>query len=317
METKANITVIRPKDRNEWLEYRKSGIGSSEVATILGLNPFETPYQLWRRKIGLDEPKTETFAMKAGHYLEDAVSLFWSDETGRTVIKSSAGDWLIRDNERPFLQVSPDRTYWLTGEKKNASNKGILECKTTQMKIDGDDLPKHWFCQVQYQLGVAGLREGSLAWLCSGREFGYKDLSFVPDFYGWIVEEVEKFWTDNIQGKKEPEATTVQDVLLKFNRHTDGKIVEVNDEIFADYERLKEVKAEIAKLDEIKTGLEDRIKLGFGDAEAISYGGQTIAIWKAPKPSMKFDDKAFKSAHPEMVAEFTREVQGARRFLLK
>ena len=66
METKANITVIRPKDRNEWLEYRKSGIGSSEVATILGLNPFETPYQLWRRKIGLDEPKTETFAMKAG-----------------------------------------------------------------------------------------------------------------------------------------------------------------------------------------------------------------------------------------------------------
>ena len=117
METKANITVIRPKDRNEWLEYRKSGIGSSEVATILGLNPFETPYQLWRRKIGLDEPKTETFAMKAGHYLEDAVSLFWSDETGRTVIKSSAGDWLIRDNERQFLQVSPDRTYWLTGEK--------------------------------------------------------------------------------------------------------------------------------------------------------------------------------------------------------
>ena len=32
-------TVIRPKDRAEWLEYRKDGIGSSEVATILGLNP--------------------------------------------------------------------------------------------------------------------------------------------------------------------------------------------------------------------------------------------------------------------------------------
>ena len=66
--------VIRPKDRAEWLEYRKDGIGSSEVATILGLNPWETPYQLWRRKKGLDAPKDETFAMKAGHYLEDAVS---------------------------------------------------------------------------------------------------------------------------------------------------------------------------------------------------------------------------------------------------
>jgi sulfur carrier protein ThiS len=73
-------------------------------------------------------------------------------------------------------------------------------------------------------------------------------------------------------GEERTEATTVQDVLLKFNRHTDGKIVEVNDEIFADYERLKEVKAEIAKLDEIKTGLEDRIKLGFG-AQRLSATG--------------------------------------------
>ena len=134
-----SYTIIRPKDRNEWLEHRKSGIGSSEVATILGLNPWETPYQLWRRKVGLDEPKTETFAMKAGHYLEDAVAQFWHDDTGREIIKSSAGDWLIRNNERPYLQVSPDRTYWLAGEKKNASNKGVLECKTTQMKISADD----------------------------------------------------------------------------------------------------------------------------------------------------------------------------------
>ena len=310
-------TIIRPKDRNEWLEYRKSGIGSSEVATILGLNPWETPYQLWRRKVGLDEPKIETFAMKAGHYLEDAVAQFWHDDTGREIIKSSAGDWLIRNNERTYLQVSPDRTYWLAGEKRNASNKGVLECKTTQMQISSDDLPKHWFCQVQYQLGVAELKEGSLAWLCSGREFGYKDLSFVPDFYAWIVEEVEKFWLDNIQGKKEPEATSVQDVLLKYNRHTDGKIVEVNDAIFSDYQRLKEVKKDLDKLNEIKTELEERIKLGFGDAEAISYGGQTLATWKAPKPSMKFDDKAFKAAYPDMASEFSKEVQGARRFLLK
>ena len=65
--------IIRPTNREEWLDVRKSGIGSSEVATIVGLNPFETPYQLWRRKRGLDAPQEENFAMKAGHYLEDAV----------------------------------------------------------------------------------------------------------------------------------------------------------------------------------------------------------------------------------------------------
>lgn len=310
-------TVIRPKDRTEWLKYRESGIGSSEVATIVGLNPWETPYQLWRRKVGLDAPKQENFAMKAGHYLEDAVSLFWQDETGQQVIKSSAGDWLIRDDERPYLQVSPDRTYWQADMPHNAENKGILECKTTQMTIDEDDIPKHWFVQVQYQLGVAGYQHGSLAWLTQGRNFGYKDLAFVPDFFAWLVEEVDKFWIDNIQGKQEPTAANVQDILLKYNRHTDGKIVEVNDEIFAAYQDLKAVKDELSAIEEKKTALEEKIKLGFGDAEAISYDGQTLATWKAPKPSNKFDAKAFTAAHPDLAKEFTFPTQGARRFLLK
>lgn len=310
-------TIIRPKDRTEWLKYRESGIGSSEVATIVGLNPWETPYQLWRRKVGLDAPKQENFAMKAGHYLEDAVAQFWHDETGQDIIKSSAGDWLIVNDERPYMRVSPDRTYWLADMPHNNVNKGILECKTTQMSIDADDIPKHWFCQVQYQLGVAELEQGSLAWLCSGREFGYKNLALVPDFFAWLVEEVEKFWLDNIQGKQEPTAANVQDILLKYNRHTDGKIVEVNDDIFAAYQDLKAVKDELSAIEEKKAALEEKIKLGFGDAEAISYGGQTLATWKAPKPSNKFDAKAFTAAHPDLAKEFTFPTQGARRFLLK
>ena len=310
-------TIIRPKDRTEWLKYRESGIGSSEVATIVGLNPWETPYQLWRRKVGLDAPKQESFAMKAGHYLEDAVAQFWHDETGQDIIKSSAGDWLIVNDERPYMRVSPDRTYWLADMPHNNANKGILECKTTQMSIDADDIPKHWFCQVQYQLGVAELEQGSLAWLCSGREFGYKNLALVSDFFAWLVEEVEKFWLDNIQGKQEPTTANVQDILLKYNRHTDGKIVEVNDDIFAAYQDLKAVKDELSTIEEKKAALEEKIKLGFGDAEAISYGGQTLATWKAPKPSNKFDAKAFTAAHPDLAKEFTFPTQGARRFLLK
>lgn len=312
-----NNTVIRPSTRKEWLKVRESGIGSSEVATIVGLNPWETPYQLWRRKVGIDAPKEENFAMRAGHYLEDAVSRFWADETGREIIKRSAGDWLIRDNEHPFLQVSPDRTYWLAGEKRNESNKGILECKTTQMQVDGDDLPKHWFCQVQYQLGVAGLEHGSLAWLCSGREFGYRDIDFVPDFYQWLVEEASRFWHDNVLARVEPSAISVKDVLLKYNRHADGKIIEVGADILDACTELKEVKRQIKALEDTQASLEERIKMVFGDAEGISYDGQTLATWKAPKPSKKFDANALQVADPDTYAKYVTTQQGARRFLLK
>lgn len=310
-------TIIRPATREEWLEVRKGGIGSSEVATIVGLNPWETPYQLWRRKLGMDEPKQETFAMKAGHYLEDAVSQFWQDETGREVIKRSAGDWIIQDAEKTFLQVSPDRTFWLAGKTKSNDNKGILECKTTQMSIDPDDIPKHWFCQLQYQLGVAGLTEGSLAWLSSGREFGYKDIQLVPDFYAWLEEEVTKFWTDNVLGGVEPSAVSVKDVLLKYNTSVGGKTKEVTDELFNAYQDLKQVKAELAQMEERKEELETKLKAAFEDAEAITYGGDIIATWKTSKPSEKLDSKALKAAHPELVKEFTVQTAGTRRFLLK
>lgn len=311
-----STTIIRPKDRNEWLDYRRAGIGSSEIATIVGLNPYETPYQLWRRKIGLDEPKSETFAMKAGHYLEDAVSQFWSDATGRQIIKASAGDWIVRNDDKPFVQVSPDRTYWLD-DNRNNDNKGILECKTTQRAIDADDLPKTWFCQVQYQLGGAEIQQGSIAWLTAGREFGYQDLTLVPDFYAWLVEEAERFWVDNVMGGKEPDCANVQDVLIKYNRHTDSKVIEVGDEIMQAYNQLKDVRAEINKLEEQKEALEAKLKMGFGDAEAISYGGNTLATWKAGKDSEKFDAKAFQADHPELAKQYTKSVKSSRRFLLK
>lgn len=303
--------------REEWLAARQEGIGASEVATVLGLNKWETPYQLWRRKKGLDPAKAETFAMKAGHYLEDAVSRFWMDETGNEVIKSSVEDFMFVNEKKPYMRVSPDRVYWLKGMPKNDDNKALLECKTTQMKVDGDDLPKHWFCQVQYQLGVSGYTQGSLAWLCSGREFGYRYISFVPDFFAWIEEEVTKFWTDNIIGGKEPEALNADDVLAKYAKQTDGKVIETTDDIFGACRDLKELKDTIAELEERKTELEDKIKLGFGDAEAIAYGGDTIATWKAPKPSAKFDAKAFAKDHPDLAKEYTTQVQGTRRFLLK
>lgn len=309
-------TIIRPKNREEWLEVRKNGIGSSEVATIVGLNPWQTPYQLWRIKTGQDAPKNENFAMKAGHYLEDAVSLFWQDETGREVIKRSAGDWIIQSDKHPFLQVSPDRTYWL-GESRSPSDKGILECKTTQMPIDGDDIPRHFFCQVQYQLGVSELQHGSLAWLVQGRSFGYRDIDFVPDFYAWLEDEATRFWVDCIKGGKEPDLLNLDDMLIKYRRHAPGRVIEVGDDLLDAYHELKGVKADLDPLLRRKEELETRLKMAFGDAEAIAYGGETLATFKAPKDSMKFDSKAFAAAHPDLAAEFTKPTPGARRFLLK
>lgn len=316
-------TIIKPKDRNEWLKHRESGIGSSEVGTILGLNPYETPYQLWRRKKGIDAPKEETFAMKAGHYLEDAVSCFYHDATGKDIIKASAGDWLIVNNEKPYLRVSPDRTFWIPGAPKTQRNKGILECKTTQMEVDADSLPQHWFCQLQYQLGVAELEQGALAWLTMGRDFNYRDIIFDKDFFEWMIEGVDKFWIDNIQGNQEPLPMNVNDILLKNPRHIVGKTVEADEALVVRCRSLKEIKEEISSLENTKKDIENEIKMVLGDAEALVAPGSNpgkpdiIATWKAAKDSVKFDEKKFAKDNPELYASYQNTVPGSRRFLLK
>lgn len=318
-----SCTIIRPKDRQEWLDHRKSGIGSSEVATILGLNPYETPYQLWRRKLGIDPPLAENFAMKAGHYLEDAVSMFFRDETGSEIIKSSAGDWLIVNDAKPYLRVSPDRTYWLPDRPKNERNKGILECKTTQMEVDMDNVPQHWFCQLQYQLGVAEYERGALAWLTMGRNFGYTNFDFDPEFYQWMVEEVERFWLDNIVGKKEPLAINVADVLLRNPRHVVGKQIEATEELVEACTELKELKEELAAMNTRKTELENTVKMAMDDAEALVAPNTDLtkplilATWKAAKDSVKFDEKRFASENPDLYQSYLSTVAGSRRFLLK
>lgn len=312
-------TIIKPKDRMEWLKHRESGIGSSEVGTILGLNPFETPYQLWRRKKGLDAPKQENFAMKAGHYLEDAVSMFYKDETGREIIKSSAGDWLIVNTDKPYMRVSPDRTFWLPDAPHSKANKGILECKTTQLEIDENDLPKHWLCQITYQLGVAELQYGALAWLTQGRSFGYRDIVFDKEFYQYITDEVEHFWIDNIQGNKEPLPISVEDILIKNPRSVQGKSIVADNEIIEQISELYGIKDQIKECTARKEELEKNIKMFIGDAESLVVEGEKkpLATWKTGKDRVKFDEKRFKEEHSDLYNQYLITTAGNRTFLLK
>ena len=43
-------TLEMPRD--EWLELRRQGIGGSDAAAILGLNPWKTPMDVWLEKTG-------------------------------------------------------------------------------------------------------------------------------------------------------------------------------------------------------------------------------------------------------------------------
>lgn len=307
--------IIRPQTHEDWLACRMSGIGSSEVATIIGANPYETPYQLWRRKKGIDGPKEENSAMHLGHVLEPAVAQLWQEKTGKSIIKRSAGDWVVYDEKYPYMRVSPDRLFW--GKDKSPANRGILECKTTQMRIDEDSIPKYWLVQLQYQLGVMGLKHGALAWLSMGRDFGHKSFPFHKDIFEAVQYKVTRFWEDNILGDRPPKEENSSDILLMFDRHTDGKQLEATPEIMDEIANLKLLKAQKKQLEESIGQGEEKVKLAMMDAGRITCSGMTLVTWETSKPSQKLDTKALMAAHPEICQQYMTETPGTRRFLVK
>ena len=90
--------------RDDWLAWRRGGIGGSDIAAILSLSPWQSPWSLWADKTGLAADTHENEAMEAGRWLELAIGPWFADRTGLHV----AGEqMLVTHPERPFRPPAP------------------------------------------------------------------------------------------------------------------------------------------------------------------------------------------------------------------
>lgn len=75
--------------REDWLDYRRLGIGGSDAAAIMGLSPFATIRDLYFDKIGvtpvIEEEEENWVAKEVGHRLEDLVAMIFAKKTGLEV----------------------------------------------------------------------------------------------------------------------------------------------------------------------------------------------------------------------------------------
>ena len=72
----------------EWLAYRRRGIGGSDVAAIMGISPFRTARDLYFDKRGIapfEDNEGNWVAMKMGHFLEDLVAKIYLRRKSRSV----------------------------------------------------------------------------------------------------------------------------------------------------------------------------------------------------------------------------------------
>lgn len=270
--------IIKPADHDAWLKAREDGIGASEVAAILGLSPFETPFSLWLKKTKQILPEPENEAMLMGHLLEEVVAKRWEMETGEKVIKASAADIIYVHPEYDYMRATPDRI--VRGRKK------LLECKTTLSQVDETDPPIYWVAQVIYQMYVTGIHDADLAWLVSGRFFGYAHIPYDPEFAEFIAERVSHFWNDCVKGGKEPDLISVGDYAIKGS--TPGSSTEADSQAVADIKDLRRIRLSLAEKEQESESLKDKLKLYMGESESLTLNGKVLATWKSGTKNRTF-----------------------------
>lgn len=156
-----------PANKETWLEFRRHGIGASEIAIVCGLNPYKSSLQLWAEKTNKIEREFDEDAplLRFGQLNEGLVRELTGAKLKKPITPVNA---LYAHPAIEWALASPDA--WLLGEKEEIE--ACAELKTATGKSSHlwteDHGPEIYECQLQWQLGVLGLPEGYLSCMVGG-----------------------------------------------------------------------------------------------------------------------------------------------------
>lgn len=323
-------------DRAAWLAERKSGIGGSDIAALLGLSPYRTQLQLWLDKTGRAEEAHDAETIERmywGTVLEDAVARRYSEETETRVQRING---LLRHPDVPCAVASIDRAV-ISGNSRARFEDGrvkgaikVLECKTAHaLARNGanwgapgtDEVPESYWLQCQWYLGITALPVADLAVLFGGQKFATYTISADADLFAGLLDEAGAWWQRHVVADIPPEPTTEDDARRLWKSHIDGREKVVDVSIADAVTELAATNAGIKALEQQAQACRDRITSAFCDAEAITYMGRRLATWKANRASQKTDWKGAASSlashverhlADEIIGTHTTTTEGAR-----
>lgn len=283
-------------EQQQWHEVRSKGIGGSEIAAVLGLDQYRTPYALWEVKTGRAGTFEENKFTRAGHYLEPVVVQMFEDETGMQTY--GGGTKHFAHPEHPFCIGTPDR---FVAQKMGDA---VLECKTTQKAIAKDSIPLSWYFQNIWYQGITGKHGGFIAWLSRGVDFDYIEIPFNAETFEQMVEQARAFWVDHVLADVPPPPMRSEDI----NRMAGavGGTVALGDEFAAYYRQIKANAEQIKELEEANEELKEAVMLAMGKNDQAHYVGIKMFTWKEQK-GKRLNQKRLAEEMPDIFEAYKDE----------
>ncbi|WP_313205975.1 YqaJ viral recombinase family nuclease [Psychrobacter faecalis] len=315
--------LVNTKDlsREDWLQFRKQGIGSSDAAAACGIHPYLSMLELWMIKTGrmssdIDESIEGYSPLYWGNTLEPMVAKYYQEHTGSKVRRVNA---ILQhpDPDNHFMLANLD--YSVVGNDEVQ----ILECKTAGehgTKLWKHGVPLYVTCQVQHQLAVTGKTAAHICVLLCGHEAKIYKVERDERLIESIMEHERLFWqyvqTDT-PPRPDHSESAARALKQLYPTPKPSSKVDLTDDDGANklFEQLLSYRDYMQELEQRHDQVKHQLQSLIQNNEIAVFDKGAIS-WKRSKDSVVLDSKAVIKAHPELLAKFSKTKQGSRRFVV-
>lgn len=273
-------------------EIRSRGVGGSEIAAIMGLDPRRDAYAVWAQKTGLLKHSEPNERMIAGKFLEQGIARWYAARTQQEV---EWIDYTMHHTERTWQVYTPDALVVNTRGDWPRYLKGV-DCKNVawdQREKWGepgtDDVPDPIHLQCQWYCSAADLPEWDVAACFGGNDLRIYTVRRDVEIETAILYEAERFWNDHVLTGEPPEPgpspATTEALKQIYPQHKQDLRWASAEEIEL-LDRLRRTGIEWDDVNSRYTALENQVKVRIADSEGLYLPDGGKITWRKERDSV-------------------------------
>jgi putative phage-type endonuclease len=278
----------------EQLNQRMGGIGSSEIASICGVNPWQSAHDVYCAKLGL-ATFNGNVKTRMGERVEDAVAEEYMLQTGDALAHFGT----IVHPEHPWMMATPDRAVF--GVRRLVEIKCVGWRSAYHWGSDPDAIPDYYRPQVEWQMEVCDVDETHVAAWIGGSDFRIYTIKRNRKLGETLRKIASDFWHGHVLAKVPPAVDGTMGARRMLNAmfpRNANKVIPADDKAETLLEQLRRAREELEAAEAREVEMQNKLRELAGDADGIA-GSAWVATWKANKNgvrSFKFTAKKEQAA---------------------
>jgi putative phage-type endonuclease len=288
---------------------RRTFIGASDAATVLGLSPWSTEMALWLRMTSTELQTPDNNATKRGRYLERGLLDWAADELQATsVVEGIPIDEPGIEGPEPWMAFHPDgalrlQDVWRLAEVKTSRN--------AHEWGEGDDIPMHILVQVQYQLACLGDVDEVVvvAYLPIADRLSLHTIARDDAFGRLLVDKLGAWYWRHVVKLQPPELDASKastEYLRRLHPKQRGPLRVATPDEAQLVQAFADARAEVRAAKARVELLGNRLRGVIGDADAIRSGAGKVT-WRATSGSDTIDADKLRRVYPDVWQRVVRQ----------